>query len=74
MYDPIARTGGLLHFMLPSSDTSRDRPSLNPYAYGAYNPYRYIDPTGTGLLAVITKVVAAVGSALSKKAEMIALW
>lgn len=33
MYDPIARTGGLLHFMLPSSDTSRDRPSLNPYAY-----------------------------------------
>lgn len=42
IWDPVARVGGLLHFMLPESAVDRD-------TQGRANPYRYAD-TGTPLL------------------------
>lgn len=42
IWDPVARVGGLLHFMLPESSVDRD-------TQGRSNPYRYAD-TGTPLL------------------------
>jgi chemotaxis protein CheD len=42
IWDPVARVGGLLHFMLPESSVDRD-------TQGRANPYRYAD-TGTPLL------------------------
>ena len=42
IWDPVARVGGLLHFMLPESAVDRDM-------QGLANPYRYAD-TGTPLL------------------------
>ncbi|MGB9611273.1 MAG: chemotaxis protein CheD [Bryobacteraceae bacterium] len=42
IWDPVAKVGGLLHFMLPDSSVDRD-------TQGRANPYRYAD-TGTPLL------------------------
>lgn len=42
IWAPVARVGGLLHFMLPESAVDRD-------TQGLANPYRYAD-TGTPLL------------------------
>lgn len=42
IWDPVARVGGLLHFMLPDSSVDRE-------TQGRANPYRYAD-TGTPLL------------------------
>ncbi|GIU73864.1 MAG: chemoreceptor glutamine deamidase CheD [Bryobacteraceae bacterium] len=42
IWHPVAKVGGLLHFMLPDSSVDRD-------TQGRANPYRYAD-TGTPLL------------------------
>jgi chemotaxis protein CheD len=42
IWDPVAKVGGLLHFMLPDSSLDRE-------TQGRANPYRYAD-TGTPLL------------------------
>jgi chemotaxis protein CheD len=42
IWDPVARVGGMLHFMLPDSSVDRE-------TQGRANPYRYAD-TGTPLL------------------------
>ncbi len=42
IWDPVAKVGGLLHFMLPDSAVDRE-------TQGRANPYRYAD-TGTPLL------------------------
>ncbi len=34
VYDPIARVGGLLHFMLPESSVSSEKAALNPAMFG----------------------------------------
>jgi chemotaxis protein CheD len=34
VYDPVAKVGGLLHFMLPSSDTNKDKAAANPAMFG----------------------------------------
>ena len=33
IWDPVARVGGLLHVMLPSSEIDRDRARQNPFAF-----------------------------------------
>ncbi|MDX2131708.1 MAG: chemotaxis protein CheD [Planctomycetota bacterium] len=34
IYDPVARVGGLLHFMLPTSDLNKDKAAQNPAMFG----------------------------------------
>jgi chemotaxis protein CheD len=34
VYDPIARIGGLLHFMLPSAELNKDKAAANPAMFG----------------------------------------
>jgi len=34
VYDPVARVGGLLHFMLPSADLNKDKAAANPAMFG----------------------------------------
>jgi len=34
VYDPVARVGGLLHYMLPDSNLDKDKARLNPYMFG----------------------------------------
>jgi chemotaxis protein CheD len=33
IYDPVAKVGGMLHFMLPGSDLDRDKASENPFMF-----------------------------------------
>jgi chemotaxis protein CheD len=34
IYDPVARVGGLLHFMLPTSETNKEKAAANPAMFG----------------------------------------
>ena len=34
VYDPVAKVGGLLHFMLPSADLNKDKAAANPAMFG----------------------------------------
>lgn len=34
LYDPIAKVGGMLHFMLPESTVSQDKAAANPAMFG----------------------------------------
>lgn len=34
VYDPVARVGGLLHFMLPSAELNKDKAAANPAMFG----------------------------------------
>lgn len=34
VYDPIAKVGGLLHFMLPTADLNKDKAVANPSMFG----------------------------------------
>ncbi|MBS0196877.1 MAG: chemotaxis protein CheD [Planctomycetes bacterium] len=34
VYDPVAKIGGLLHFMLPAADLSKDKAAANPAMFG----------------------------------------
>ena len=33
LYDPRAKVGGMLHFMLPESDLNREKAQRNPYTF-----------------------------------------
>jgi chemotaxis protein CheD len=34
VYDPVAKVGGLLHFMLPSAELNKDKAAANPAMFG----------------------------------------
>lgn len=34
IYDPVAKVGGLLHFMLPSADLNKEKAAANPAMFG----------------------------------------
>lgn len=34
IHDPVAKVGGILHYMLPMSSLDRDKASKNPYMFG----------------------------------------
>lgn len=34
VYDPVAKIGGLLHFMLPSAELNKDKAAANPAMFG----------------------------------------
>lgn len=34
VYDPVAKVGGLLHFMLPTSDLNKEKSEANPAMFG----------------------------------------
>ena len=52
LYDPVARVGGMLHFLLPDQTTAET-------TRGRANPYVYADTGVAGLIGRCVKIGAA---------------
>lgn len=63
VYDPLARVGGMLHFMLPESDLDPAKAQKNPYMFADTGiPYLFKDAYKLGAKKQRVKVIVVGGS------------